>query len=130
MFADDTQCLISWKNLNDLIDNVNSELKKIALWFRANKLVVNVSKTKYLIFHIKGKKINMGNRNIVFDDNDQDYPVSPNKITILERFHSDHPNPDSKTYKLLGIYLEEHLSLNYHINVLSKKLAKANYILT
>lgn len=71
----------------------------------------------------------MGNRNIVFDDNDQDYPVSPNKITILERFHSDHPNPDSKTYKLLGIYLDEHLSLNYHINVLSKKLAKANYIL-
>jgi hypothetical protein len=44
MFADDTAC---------------AELKRIALWFRANKMVVNISKTKFIIFHNKGKIVDM-----------------------------------------------------------------------
>jgi hypothetical protein len=57
MFADDTAGLASHNNINDLITFVNTELKKIARWFRANKMAVNVSKTKFIIFHTKGKKI-------------------------------------------------------------------------
>ena len=41
MFADDTSALKSGKNLNLLITEVNIELNKIAVWFRANKLAVN-----------------------------------------------------------------------------------------
>ena len=57
MFADDTSALKSGKNIEELIQNVNTELNKIAIWFRANKLAVNVSKTKYIIFRGRGKKI-------------------------------------------------------------------------
>ena len=56
LFADDTQGLKAGKNLPELIDNVNSELKKWAQWFRSNKMAVNTSKTKFIIFHSKGKK--------------------------------------------------------------------------
>jgi hypothetical protein len=57
MFADDTAGLASDKNLQNLISHVNTELAKIAHWFRANKMAVNVSKTKYIIFHTRGKHI-------------------------------------------------------------------------
>jgi hypothetical protein len=50
MFANDTFCVKSDKNLQNLVQYVNGEINKIAVWFRANKLSVNVSKTKYMIF--------------------------------------------------------------------------------
>jgi hypothetical protein len=50
LFSDDTQALASNKHLPTLIEHTNTELKKLARWFRANKLAVNTSKTKYIIF--------------------------------------------------------------------------------
>ena len=55
LFANDTQGLAQGKHLPELIDKVNNELKKWAEWFRVNKLAVNTSKTKYIIFHTRGK---------------------------------------------------------------------------
>ncbi len=43
MYADDTFTLDSGEDLNTLITNVNAEINKIAVWFRANKLAVNIS---------------------------------------------------------------------------------------
>ena len=65
LFANDTQGLKAGKNLCELIDNVNSELAKWAQWFRSNKMAVNTVKTKYLIFHTKGKKINLNGKKLV-----------------------------------------------------------------
>jgi Reverse transcriptase (RNA-dependent DNA polymerase) len=62
MFADDTAGLTSGPDLKVLIHKANSELHKIALWFKANKMAVNISKTKYIIFKPKGKKIEIGPR--------------------------------------------------------------------
>ena len=56
LFADDTTCLAKNKNLNALIDYVNIELRKLSNWFDSNKMAINVSKTKYIIFRTKGKK--------------------------------------------------------------------------
>ena len=50
LFADDISCLAENKNLPDLINFVNEELQKIANWFRSNKMAVNISKTKFIIF--------------------------------------------------------------------------------
>ena len=50
LFADDTVGLDSDHDLATLIDRVNIEIQKLANWFRANKMAVNVSKTKYIIF--------------------------------------------------------------------------------
>ena len=71
LFADDTAGLKSGLNLDELITNVNIEVNKLANWFRANKMAVNVSKTKYIIFKPKGVKINIGNNvGIVYDENE------------------------------------------------------------
>jgi hypothetical protein len=56
MFLDDTECVASDTNLDNLVNNVNDKLKGVARWFRANKMAVNVSKTKFIIFHMRGKK--------------------------------------------------------------------------
>ncbi len=55
MFADDTACLAKNVNINNLIEHINQELTKIARWFRTNQMAVNVSKTKFIIFHTREK---------------------------------------------------------------------------
>jgi hypothetical protein len=50
-------------------------------------------------------------------------------IHILERVYSTSPNPSSRSYKLLGIHLDENLSLNTHYSVLSAKLSRALFFL-
>ena len=56
LFADDTAVVDSDTDLPALIKGVNKEIQKIANWFRANCMTVNVSKTKYIIFRPKGVK--------------------------------------------------------------------------
>jgi len=126
MFADDTFSLKSDKDLIQLSNYINTELNKMAIWFRANKLAVNKTKTKYIIFRSKGKKIENAPP-IIFDENEVGCPFNPSLVTPLERFHDEHINKDCRAYKLLGIYLDEHLSLNYHVNYVSNKLAKSLY---
>jgi hypothetical protein len=67
LFADDTSCLAEHKDLRELVNYVNIELRKLANWFRANRMAVNVSKTNYIIFHTKGKNIDMQGINVTFD---------------------------------------------------------------
>ena len=125
LIADDTQGLMAGKILAELVDNVNVELKKWAQWFRTNKMSVNTSKTKFLIFHSRGKKTNMENKKIVFDNNDPTLPFNPYLVSELERIHLNYDNPSSQSHKLLGILFDEHLSFNYHIDLLKSKLSKA-----
>ena len=56
LFADDTAVLDSDTDLRALITRINSELQKIANWFRTNKMSVNVGKTKYILFRPRGQK--------------------------------------------------------------------------
>ncbi len=55
LFADDTSALKSGPHLPQLFTQLNSELYKIATWYRANKMSANASKTKYIFSIIKGK---------------------------------------------------------------------------
>jgi hypothetical protein len=43
--------------LTQLFAEINIELTKIAEWYRANKIAVNILKTKYIIFCTRGKLI-------------------------------------------------------------------------
>jgi hypothetical protein len=61
LFADDTAALDSDQDLPSLINRVNVEINKLANWFRANKMAVNISKTKYIIFRPKGVNIDLTN---------------------------------------------------------------------
>ena len=51
MFADDTNLFYEHKNIIKLFTTVNEKLMNINDWFMANKLSLNVGKTKYSLFH-------------------------------------------------------------------------------
>ena len=130
MFADDTSCTAAGANLPLLIQHVNIELQKLANWFRANKMAVNISKTKFIIFHGKGKKVDLNGLNISFNQNEIGKPEDPLLITPLERIFNEHPNIESRTYKLLGVQLDETLSFKTHIETTSKKISKSIYCIS
>ena len=50
LFADDSNVFFSNKNPHTLVQIINTELNKLAQWIRANKLSLNLQKTKYMIF--------------------------------------------------------------------------------
>jgi len=56
-FADDTSILASHKSYDKLFSMVNFELDHVNNWFRANKLSLNVMKTKYILFTSRHKQI-------------------------------------------------------------------------
>ena len=50
LFADDTNLFCSGKDIAQLSNAVNTELCKLKLWFAANKLSLNISKTQFMLF--------------------------------------------------------------------------------
>ena len=51
LFADDTSIFVAARqNLNNLICNINKELRLISEWFQVNKPSLNVSKTGFVLF--------------------------------------------------------------------------------
>ncbi len=71
-------------------------------WLDANKLSLNISKTNYIIFHSSA------------------ISIPPDIIIKIGRRHISRV----KYVKFLGLLLDEHLSWKYHLNELSKKLAR------
>ena len=55
LFADDTSLTVCGKDLDSLIHHINIELPKIYDWLCANKLTLNLTKTKYIIFQPRQK---------------------------------------------------------------------------
>jgi hypothetical protein len=122
LFADDTTCLSKGKVLKDLIDYVNGELQKIAMWFRSNKMAVNTSKTKFVIFRTRGKLINDEECVLLFNNNEPGQPADPELITQIDRIHN---GGEEKSFKLLGVLFDEYLSFNSHIQQLCSKISKS-----
>ena len=56
LFADDTNLFYKNKCQDTLIDIVNAELKKLSLWFKINKMSLNIDKTNYIFFGRKKYK--------------------------------------------------------------------------
>ena len=129
LFADDTCCLASGKNLIQLIQFCNEELQKIANWFSANKLAVNVGKCKFIFFHNKGKKLHLNGEKIVFNLNEIGEDDNPSNIIPLDRIYNDAASAENQTYKYLGILLDENLSFRAHIDYICKKLSKSLFCL-
>ena len=105
MFADDRNLFFEYTDLRILFSMVNNELKKISEWFNANKLSLNIGKTKYSLFHKPSKT--------------DDLPLLLPKVLIndkeIERVGS---------VKFLGVLLDEHLSWKEHIRYTENKIAK------
>ena len=48
LFADDTNAFMWHKDANYLSDMLNLEMDKLSVWFKANKLSLNLKKTKFM----------------------------------------------------------------------------------
>ena len=110
MFADDTNLFISSINVDDLFSDMNCELNKISLWFKANKLSLNLTKTTYSLFHPASKKRFLRE------------PLSFLKMDniLIERENAT---------KFLGVLVDENLSWKQQINDVSTKKSKSIVIL-
>ncbi len=127
LFCDDTTILASGKNLNDLVNFVNIELRKISQWFRANGMSLHPVKTRFTIFHTQGQTIPWDDINLVIDENDPDCTnYNHDLVKKLEYVNNSSKIP---AIKFLGIYFDPTLNFKYHIDQLSLKLSKALFIL-
>ena len=124
LFADDTVSLAKGRNLRDLTVYVNEELRKIANWFRANKMALNVSKTKFIVFRTHNKPVNPLDCVITYNSTEIGLPTDPALVSPIERIYNE---GRETSFKLLGILLDEYLSFNDHISMLTRKISKSLY---
>ena len=52
MYADDTNVTFSAATIPDLESQINSDLKYIDRWLKANKLGLDVSKTEFMVYDL------------------------------------------------------------------------------
>ena len=100
--------LIKAKSLKQWKTELNYDLKLCTEWLNANRLSLNIDKTKLFIFHSKKK---------CFDYSDISIKLKEVKL-----------NPTHHV-KYLGIFLDKDLSWDYQVTQLSKKLSWANGVL-
>ena len=105
MFADDTNLFYEHKDLKILFSRVNQELQNINEWFEANKLSLNVGKTKHSLFHKPSRN----------DDLPLLFPRLLIKKIKVERV---------KSIKFLDVLLDENLSWKDHIKFIENKVTK------
>ena len=62
IYADDTTSFSTLDVFGNYISkNSNIELTKVADWLKLNKLSINIKKSKFMVFHMKKKKVNILN---------------------------------------------------------------------
>ena len=64
MYADDTTL---YCNIDQYVneDVINVELAKLSEWLEANKLALNISKTKFMFFHTSNRAVQYPNLKII-----------------------------------------------------------------
>jgi len=102
LYADDTFLCYQHEDLKILERDVNFELAKVYRWLVANRLTLNIIKSKYML--ISKKKVNFSS-----------FSIKINEIE-LERCN---------TYKYLGVYFDKDLNWNAHIDYICKKISKS-----
>lgn len=106
LFADDTSLTAVGirSDLDVLIQRINSELPPVYEWLCSNKITLNLSETKYLVFQPRQRN----NYNL--------YPPLKLADQYLEQSH---------TVKQLGLVIDSFLSWHDHIDYISSKISKS-----
>ena len=111
LFADDTSYQNCHTNLDSLIQDTNYQLNIASDWFAANKLSLNISKTKFIIFTPPGKpKPNVTNLNI------GNFPIE--RISKTSKI---------KAYKYVGIWIDDELNWSIHLSKVLGKISAGSY---
>ena len=93
----------------------NFELYKIEDWFKANKLTLNASKTKYILFKKKKEDVNITSLKLLIDNKD------------IERVGTGCKN---ESFKFVGVHLDENLNWNHHLKSVKNKASSAVFALS
>jgi hypothetical protein len=104
LYADDTTFFAELENVDLLYDHVQKELCKAELWFNANRLALHPDKTRYILF--SGKNIQSRTLKL----------TGTNIIRVGDNF-------DEKSFKLVGVHVDEGLTWKYHISKLKSKIS-------
>lgn len=106
LYADDTTLLSTVDcnlGLNASENIINRELSKIYTWLICNKLTLNISKTKFMIFDRRNRIPPTGIPKLCIDKNQ------------IERVNN---------FNFLGLHIDHNLSWKTHTNILSTKISK------
>ena len=103
LFADDTSLLLPHKDIVTLMSVANVEIKKLISWFCCNKLLLNVKKTKCIIFRSRGK-------------------IIPDNVDILNV--GGHHVVHSEHVQFLGVIIDEHLTWKPHLESVCTKVSR------
>ena len=103
LFADDTSTFFEHSDLDVLTSHLNDQLKNVSTWLKANKLSINVKKTKLMIFRPRQKTLPV-TRQIILQNN------------VLEQVDNT---------KFLGVYIDQHLDSKTHANFIAAKISKS-----
>jgi hypothetical protein len=104
LFADDTVLYVSSKSTDTLQNLLNSDLQKLCYWLKENHLTVNIKKSKAMII---GSSQRLA------------------KITSSLEFTIDNTRLDQvKSFKYLGVLINENLSWKEHVDHIKSKVNK------
>ena len=115
LFADDTTLQISSSDIDTLYDTANLELSKISDWFKANKLTLNISKTKYILFRKPDMNVEFKKYSLSIDNH---------KIDRIGK------GCEENSFKFVGVKIDEFLQWKDHLNSVKYKLASATFALS
>ena len=87
MFVDGTNLFLSNKDIRKLFNDMNAELQKMSIWFKATKLSLNLTKPTWTLIHSQKKKCLIANDlPILYIDN---FEIIRESVTTLLDIYID-----------------------------------------
>jgi hypothetical protein len=91
------------KNLKDLEQTINEELRNVSDWLDANKLSLNITKSNFVMFHPPQKRL----------------------LFSLNIYIKDKILKERDCIKYLGVMIDTNLRWKEHVNYLNKKIKRS-----
>ena len=120
---DDSNCLFKGSDIGELKILIESELRKISIWFRANELQISVPKSQFILFILQRCKF-IPDLQLFFNLN-EDGENDSSKIVPLKRISAMWGDkPEDKSVHMLFFFLDERLKFNFYSEILSDSTSK------
>ncbi len=104
IYADDTALLVKGQDAQTIENMLSDEFVTVSRWFDANRLSINKKKTNTMVFSGSRSKHKNAEINVKLDAD------------------TDETLQQVKTFKYLGVELDEHLTFDNHIEKLCRKV--------